>query len=198
MTLPTRTEAIALLHEWVQSESLRRHMLAVEAALRAYARHFNQDEELWGLTGLFHDLDYERYPDMDDPVNGHPRAGLRLFAEQGYPAELIHAVQAHATFLGVPSESLLDKTLLACDELTGLIQACAYVRPDKNLRNVELSSVKKKWKDKAFTAAINRPENMHFIEALGVPFDEHVLRVLDAMKGIADELGVGGTNDASA
>ena len=198
MTLPTRTEATALLHEWVQSESLRRHMLAVEAALRTYARHFNQDEDLWGLTGLFHDLDYERYPDMDDPVNGHPRAGLRLFAEQGYPAELIHAVQAHATFLGVPSESLLDKTLLACDELTGLIQACAYVRPDKNLRNVELSSVKKKWKDKAFTAAINRPENMHFIEALGVPFDEHVLRVLDAMKGIADELGVGGTNDASA
>ncbi len=198
MTLPTRTEAIALLHEWVQSASLRRHMLAVAAALRAYARHFNQDEDLWGLTGLFHDLDYERYPDMDDPVNGHPRAGLRLFAERGYPAELIHAVQAHATFLGVPSESRLDKTLLACDELTGLIQACAYVRPDKNLRNVELSSVKKKWKDKAFTAAINRPENMHFIEALGVPFDEHVLRVLDAMKGIADELGVGGTNDASA
>jgi len=194
MTLPTRPEALALLHEWVQSESLRRHMLAVEAALRAYAHHFNADEDVWGLTGLLHDLDYERYPNMDDPTNGHPRAALRLFAEHGYPDALIHAVQAHATFLNVPSESLLDKTLLACDELTGLIQACAYVRPDKNLRNVELSSVKKKWKDKAFTAAINRAENMHFIEALGVPFDEHGQRVLDAMKGVADELGVGGIN----
>lgn len=191
MALPARSEAINLLYEWVQSESLRRHMLAVEAALRAYARHFHEDEELWGLTGLLHDLDYERYPNMDDHVNGHPRTELRLFEERSYPAELIHAVQAHATFLGVPSESTLDKALLACDELTGLIQAAAYVRPDRNLRNVELSSVKKKWKDKAFTAAINRPENMHFIEQLGVPFDEHVQRVLDAMKGIADELGVG-------
>jgi putative nucleotidyltransferase with HDIG domain len=192
MALLTRPEALALLHEWVQSESLRRHMLAVEAALRTYARHYQQDEALWGLTGLLHDLDYERYPDMDDETNGHPRSALRLFRKQGYSTELIHAVEAHATFLGVPCESLLDKALLACDELTGLIQACAYVRPDRNLRNVELSSVKKKWKDKAFTAAINRQENMHFIEALGVPFDEHVERVLEAMKGIADELGVGG------
>jgi putative nucleotidyltransferase with HDIG domain len=167
-------------------------MLAVEAAMRAYARHYGQDEDLWGLTGLLHDLDYERYGDMEDQTNGHPRSALRLFREHNYPAELIHAVEAHATFLGVPSESLLDKALLACDELTGLIQASAYVRPDRNLRNVELSSVKKKWKDKAFTAAINRPENLHFIEALGVPFDEHVQRVLDAMKGIAEELGVGG------
>ena len=191
MTLPTRTEAVALLHEWVQSESLRRHMYAVEAAMRAYARHYGEDEDLWGLTGLLHDLDYERFSDMDDQENGHPRAGLKLFGAANYPAELIHAVEAHATFLGVPAESLLDKALLACDELTGLIQASAYVRPDRNLRNVELSSVKKKWKDKAFTAAINRPENMHFIEQLGVPFEEHVQRVLDAMKDIADELGVG-------
>ncbi len=194
MSLPTRVEAYTLLCEWVESESLRRHMLAVEAALRAYARHFHEDEELWGITGLLHDLDYERYANMDDLTNGHPRTELRLFEERHYPPELIHAVQAHATFLGVPSESLLDKTLLACDELTGLIQASAYVRPDRNLRNVELSSVKKKWKDKAFTAAINRPENMHFIEALGMPFDEHVQRVLDAMKDIADQLGIGGTN----
>ncbi len=192
MTLPTRTEAVALLHEWVQSESLRRHMYAVEAAMRAYARHYSADEELWGLTGLLHDLDYERFADMDDPENGHPRAALKLFRQANYPAELIHAVEAHATFLGVPAESQLDKALLACDELTGLIQASAYVRPDRNLRSVELSSVKKKWKDKAFTAAINRQENMHFIEQLGVPFDEHVQRVLDAMKEIAEELGVGG------
>ena len=192
MSLPTREEAYALLYEWVESESLRRHMFAVEVALRAYARHFNQDEDLWGLTGLLHDLDYERYPNMDDTENGHPRTELRLFRERGYPAELIHAVEAHATFLGVPSESLLDKALLACDELTGLLLACAYVRPDRDLRNVELKSVKKKWKDKAFTAAIDRQENQHFIEALGVPFDEHVQRVLSAMQTIAPELGVAG------
>lgn len=192
MSLPTREEAYALLYEWVESESLRRHMIAVEVALRAYARHFNQDEDLWGLTGLLHDLDYERHPNMDDTENGHPRTELRLFRERGYPAELIHAVEAHATFLGVPSESLLDKTLLACDELTGLLLACAYVRPDRDLRNVELKSVKKKWKDKAFTAAIDRQENQHFIEALGVPFDEHVQRVLSAMQTIAPELGVAG------
>jgi putative nucleotidyltransferase with HDIG domain len=193
MSLPTRTEALALLHEWVQSESLRRHMYAVEAALRAYARHYGEDEALWGLTGLLHDVDYERFADMGDIENGHPRTALRLFRKRDYPAELIHAVEAHATFLGVPSESLLDKALLACDELTGLIQACAYVRPDRNLRSVEVSSVKKKWKDKAFTAAINRPENMHFIEVLGVPFDEHVQRVLTAMQAIAEELGVAGS-----
>jgi putative nucleotidyltransferase with HDIG domain len=192
MTLPTRDEAYVLLCEWVQSESLRRHMLAVEASLRAYARHFGEDEELWGITGLLHDLDYERFSDMEDRVNGHPRTELRLFRERGYPPELIHAVEAHATFLGVPRESLLDKALLACDELTGLIQAAAYVRPDRDLRNVEVKSIKKKWKDKAFTAAIDRHENMQFIEELGVPFDEHVQRVLTAMQGIAAELGVAG------
>jgi putative nucleotidyltransferase with HDIG domain len=191
MPLPTRGEALALLHEWVESESLRKHMLAVEAALRAYARHYGEDEELWGITGLLHDLDYERFPDMTDQANGHPRTELRLFAERGYPPELIHAVEAHATFLGTPRESRLDKALLACDELTGLILAATYVRPDRNLRNVEYSSIRKKWKDKAFTAAIDRAENMAFIEELGVPFEEHVQRVLDAMKGVADELGVG-------
>lgn len=192
MPLPSREEAHALLNEWVESESLRRHMLSVEAAMRAYARHYGEDEDLWGLTGLLHDLDYERFPDMDDTENGHPRTALRLFRERDYPAELIHAVEAHATFLGVPSESLLDKALLACDELTGLVLACAYVRPSRDLREVRLKSVKKKWKDKAFTAAIDRQENMHFIEALGVPFDEHVQRVLEAMQGIATELGVDG------
>lgn len=192
MPLPTRAEAYALLCEWVEAESLRRHMLAVEAALRAYARHFGADEELWGITGLLHDLDYERHPDMDDMANGHPRTELRLFAERGYPEELIHAVQAHATFLGVPRVSPLDKALLACDELTGLIQACAYVQPDRSLHSVTVKSVKKKWKDKRFTAAIDREENMRFIEELGVPFDEHVERVLTAMQGIAGELGAGG------
>lgn len=193
MTLPSRDEALAMLEEWVQSESLRRHMLAVEAALRAYARHYGEDEELWGITGLLHDLDYERHPNMDDTQDGHPRTELRLFRERGYPDALIHAVEAHATFLGVPRVSQLDKALLACDELTGLIQAAAYVRPDRDLRNVEYASIRKKWKDKAFTAAIDRHENMGFIEELGVPFEEHVTRVLAAMQSIAGDLGVGGT-----
>ncbi len=191
MSLPTRELALALLEEWVESESLRRHMLAVEAAMRGYAIHYGEDEELWGLTGMLHDLDYERYPDMDDNVNGHPRAALRYFREEGHPDELIHAVEAHATFLGIPAESRLDKTLLACDELTGLILACAYVRPDRDLGNVKLKSVKKKWKDKRFTAAIDRTENLAYIEALGEPFDEHVQRVLTAMQGVAGDLGVG-------
>lgn len=192
MPLPTRDEAYALLSEWVESESLRRHMLAVEAALRAYARHYGEDEELWGITGLLHDLDYERHPDMDDPQNGHPRTELRLFRERGYPPELIHAVEAHATFLGTPRESRLDKALLACDEITGLILACAYVRPDRDLRKVEVNSVKKKWKNRKFTEAIDRDENLRFIEELGVDFDEHLARVLAAMQGIAQELGVAG------
>lgn len=192
MPLPTRQEAYDLLCEWMESESLRRHSLAVEAALRGYARHYGADEELWGITGLLHDLDYERHPDMDDTQNGHPRTELRLFNERGYPAELIHAVEAHATFLGVPRESLLDKALLACDELTGLILACAYVRPDKNLREVKLSSVKKKWKNRKFTEAIDRDENEHFIAGLGVDFDEHVERVLAAMQAEAEALGVAG------
>jgi putative nucleotidyltransferase with HDIG domain len=191
MALPSRDEAYTLLCEWVESESLRRHMLAVEAAMRAYARHYGEDEDLWGLTGLLHDLDYERYPDMDDTQDGHPRTELRLFRARQYPAELIHAVEAHATFLGVPRSNRLDKALLACDELTGLILATAYVRPDRDLGQVELSSVKKKWKNRKFTEAIDRDENLHFIEDLGEPFDEHVQRVLAAMQGIAGELGVG-------
>ena len=192
MPLPNRDEALALLHEWVESESLRRHMYAVEAAMRAYAHHYSEDEELWGITGLLHDMDYERFADMDDVENGHPRTELRYFEKNGYPPELIQAVRAHAPFLGYPRQSRLDKALLACDELTGLIQACAYVRPDRDIRSVKLKSVKKKWKDKAFTAAINRAENMEFIEDLGEPFDEHLTRVLEAMQGIAEELGVAG------
>jgi putative nucleotidyltransferase with HDIG domain len=192
MPLPNRTEAVQLLHEWVETEGLRRHMLAVEAAMRVYARHYGEDEDLWGLTGLLHDLDYDRFPDMDDQENGHPRTALRLFREKDYPPEFIHAIEAHATFLGVPRESRLDKALLACDELTGLILACAYVRPDRDLRGVRLQSVKKKWKDKRFTAAIDRAENLRFIEELDEPFDDHLQRVLDAMKEIAAQLGMSG------
>ena len=191
MPLPTRAEAWALVCEWVQADSLRKHMLAVEAGLRAYARKYGEDEALWGVSGLVHDLDFERFPNMDDLVDGHPRTELRLFRALDWPPALIHAVEAHATYLGVPSVSRLDKALLAVDELTGLIMAVGYVRPSKSLADVEVKSVKKKWKDKAFTAAINRQEIEHYTAALGEPLDEHIQTVLSALQGIAADLGLG-------
>lgn len=191
MPLPTREQAWALVCEWVQADSLRKHMLAVEAALRAYARKYGEDEDLWGITGLVHDLDFERFPDMNDQVDGHPRTGLRLFRALEWPPALIHAVEGHATYLGVPRVSRLDKALLAVDELTGLIMAVGYVRPSKSLLDVEVKSVKKKWKDKAFTAAINRQEIEHYTAELGEPLDEHIQTVLAALQGIAADLGLG-------
>ncbi len=191
MPLPTRAEAWALMCEWVQADSLRKHMLAVEAAMRAYAVKFGEDEALWGVTGLVHDLDFERFPHMDDQADGHPRTELRLFRALDWPPELIHAVEGHATYLGVPRVSRLDKTLLAVDELTGLIMAVGYVRPSKSLHDVEVKSVKKKWKDKAFAAAISRPEIEHYTADLGQPLDEHIQTVLSALQGIAAELGLG-------
>ncbi len=192
MTPLTREQAWDLVCAWIQSESLRKHVLAVEAAMRAYARRFGQDEELWGITGLIHDLDFERYPDMDDPVNGHPRTALRLFREMGLPAELIHAVEGHAPFLGVPRTTPMDSALYASDELTGLIMAVAYVRPSKDIRDVEVSSVKKKWRDKLFAAAVNRADIEQGARELGLDIWEHVGIVLEAMKGIAAELGLDG------
>ncbi|MFZ1463995.1 MAG: HD domain-containing protein, partial [Anaerolineae bacterium] len=172
-------------------DSLRKHMLAVEAALRAYAAKYGEDEDLWGITGLVHDLDFERFPNMDDQTAGHPRTELRLFRSLDWPPELIHAVEAHATYLGVPSVSRLDKALLAVDELTGLIMAVGYVRPSKSLADVEVRSVRKKWKDKAFTAAISRQEIEHYTAELGEPLDEHIQTVLSALQGIAADLGLG-------
>jgi putative nucleotidyltransferase with HDIG domain len=192
MPTPTRDEAWNLVCEWIQSDSLRKHVLAVEAAMRAYARRFGADEALWGVTGLVHDLDFERYPDMDDPVNGHPRTALRLFRELGYPPELIHAVEGHAPYLGVPRTTAIDYALYASDELTGLIMAVAYVRPSKDIRDVEVSSVKKKWKDKLFAAAINRADIEEGAAELGIDVWEHVAVVLESMKGIAAELGLDG------
>jgi predicted hydrolase (HD superfamily) len=192
MTLLTREQAWDLVCEWIQSDSLRKHVLAVEAAMRAYARRFGQDEELWGVTGLIHDLDFERYPDMADPVNGHPRTAIRLFREMGLSAELIHAVEGHAPFLGVPRTTPMDCALYASDELTGLIMAVAYVRPSKDIRDVEVSSVKKKWKDKLFAAAVSRADIEQGAAELGLDLWTHVGVVLDAMKGIAPELGLDG------
>jgi putative nucleotidyltransferase with HDIG domain len=193
MPLPTRDEAWDLLCHWIQSDSLRKHVLAVEASLRAYARKYGEDEDLWGITGLVHDLDFERFPDMDDPVDGHPRTGLRLFHELGYPPELIHAVEGHAPYLGVPRTTRLDSALVAVDELTGLIMAVGYVRPSRDLRDVTVKSVRKKWKDRAFAAAINRHEIEEFTAELGEDLDEHIGFVLSALQGVAEDLGLDGT-----
>jgi putative nucleotidyltransferase with HDIG domain len=192
MALPSRDEAWKLVCEWIQSDSLRKHLLVVEAGVRAYARRFGADEELWGVTALLHDLDFERYPDMSDPVNGHPRTALRLFREWGYPQEMIDAVAGHASFLGVPRTSRLAQALYATDELTGLIMAVAYVRPTKDIRDVQVNSVKKKWKDKLFAAAVNRADIEQGAAELGVDLWEHVGVVLEAMQGIAAELGLDG------
>jgi len=192
MPQPTRAEAWELVCKWIQSDSLRKHVLAVEAAMRAYARRFGGDEELWGVTALVHDLDFERFPDMDDPVNGHPRTALRLFRELDYPPELIQAVAGHAPFLGIPRQTDMDAALYAVDELTGLIMAVAYVRPSKDIRDVELKSVQKKWKDKLFAAAVSRSDIEVGAAELGVELWEHVGVVLEAMKGIASDLGLDG------
>lgn len=189
MSNPTRDEAWTLVCEWVSSDSLRKHLLGVEAAMRAYARRFGADEELWGVTGLVHDLDYERYPNLDDTENGHPRTALRLFEELGWPQELIDAVAGHATFLEVPRETELAKTLFAVDELSGFIAACALVRPT-GIEGLKPKSVRKKLKQPSFAAGVNRDEVRQGAEELGVDFDEHVQFVIDAMAERADELGL--------
>lgn len=192
MPLPSRDAAWTMLCDWIQSDSLRKHALAVEAGVIAYARRFGEDEALWSVAALLHDLDFERFPDMDDAVNGHPRTSLRLFRELDYPPELIQAVAGHAPFLGIPRTTKLDFALYAVDELTGLIMAVAYVRPSKDIRDVEISSVKKKWKDKLFAAAVSRADIEQGARELGLDVWEHVGVVLEAMKGIAAELGLDG------
>jgi putative nucleotidyltransferase with HDIG domain len=186
----SREQAWTLLAEWTESESLRRHMLAVEAAMRAYAPRFDGDVELWGLTGLLHDLDYERYPNLED---GHPRYAIRELERRGYPPELVRAVASHADFLGVPRESPMDKALYAVDELSGFILAVAYVRPD-GLVGMTPKSVKKKLKQPSFAAAVNREELRRGAEELGVDFDEHLAIVIGALQERSDELmsAVGG------
>ena len=183
---PSREEAWQLVTEWIQDAGLRRHLLGVEAAMRAYARRAGEDEELWGVTGLLHDLDYERHPDLE---TGHPRVALALFEEKGYPRELIEAVAGHATFLGVPRETELAKTLYAVDELSGFIAACALVRPT-GIHGLTPKSVKKKLKQPSFAAGVNREEVRSGAEELGVDFDEHVSFVIAAMEERAGELGL--------
>jgi putative nucleotidyltransferase with HDIG domain len=180
----SREDAWDLLCEWTESDSLRRHMLAVEAAMRAYAPRFEGDVELWGLTGLLHDLDYERYPNLED---GHPRYALRELEDRGYPPDLVRAVASHADFMGVPRETAMEKALYAVDELSGFILACAYVRPE-GLIGMTPKSVKKKLKQPSFAAAVNREDLRQGAEELGVDFDEHLQIVIAALTERHEEL----------
>src|SRR5205809_2667550 len=181
-----RSDAMALMKEYTQNPSLVKHMLAVEAAMRAYARKLGEDEERWGLVGLLHDFDYERWP---DPPN-HPLKGAEILTERGYPQDVIYAIKSHADYLpDCPRVSRLDKALYACDELAGFVTACAMVRPER-LAGMQASSVKKKLKAKAFAASINRDDIARGAADLGVELDQHIQFVIDAMSPIAGELGL--------
>ncbi len=186
-----RQEAWELVCEYTQSPQLRRHMLAVEAAMRAYARYFGQDEERWGLVGLLHDFDYERYPDVAE--NGHPNTGTPILRERGVDEEIVQAILSHATEVtGVERQSQMEHALYAVDELTGLITAVALVRPSKDIRDVKVKSVRKKWKMKAFAPGVNREEVEAGAAALNIDLSEHIRFVLEAMQGVAAELGLAG------
>ena len=185
----SRDEAWVLFCEWTESDSLRKHVLGVEAAMRAYAREYGEDEELWAVTGIVHDLDYERYPDLE---TGHPRMALEELRQRGYPDEVIDAVAGHATFLGVPRTTRMAKTLFAVDELSGFIAACALVRPT-GIHGMTPKSVKKKLKQPSFAAAVNREEVRESADELGVDFDDHLAKVIAAMEDRAAELGLEGS-----
>jgi putative nucleotidyltransferase with HDIG domain len=190
-----RKEAWALVCEYTESPQLRRHMLAVEAAMRGYARHFDEDEEKWALVGLLHDFDYERYPDV--AVNGHPNIGAPILRERGVDEEIVRAILSHATEVtGVERESRMEHTLYAVDELTGLIAAVALVRPSKDIRDVKVKSVKKKWKAKAFAPGVNRADIEAGAAALQVELTEHIRITLEAMQAAAAELGLAGSDEA--
>jgi putative nucleotidyltransferase with HDIG domain len=186
--LPSREDALALMHEWVQSESLRRHCLAVEAAMRAQARERAGEEELWGLAGLLHDLDYERYPDAN---SGHPRMAVAELERRGYPPELVRAVASHADYMGIARESEMERALAAVDELSGFILACAYVRPE-GIRGLSAKSVRKKLKQPSFAAAVDRDDITRGAEQLGVELDTLIAAVVAALEPLAQPLGIDG------
>jgi putative nucleotidyltransferase with HDIG domain len=189
-----RNLAWCLLVEFTPSESLRRHAKAVEACMRAYARKLGGDEEKWGLTGLLHDFDYERYPSAED----HPFKGSEILKERGYPEDIRRAILSHADYSGVKRETPMEKTLYACDELSGLITAAALVKPNKSLAEVDASGIRKKMKDKAFARSVNREDIINGAADLGVDLDEHITFCIEAMKTIAGELGLAGKDGAGA
>ncbi len=181
-----REEALAIVREFVKNENLVRHMLAVESAMKFYAEKFGEDVEKWRVTALLHDYDWEIHPSLDE----HPQAGIELLRERGVYEEILRAILSHADHTGVTRDSLMEKALLACDEITGLIVASALVRPSRSLADLKVKSVKKKWKDKAFAAGVNRQEVEHAVEDFGVELWEHVGNVIQAMQTIAPELGL--------
>jgi predicted hydrolase (HD superfamily) len=180
-----RDDALTLLKEYTKSDALLKHMYAVESAMRAYARKFNTDEEEWGTVGLLHDFDYEMYPDAPD----HPLKGSEILKEKGYSEGFRRAILGHASYTGIPRDTQMAKALFACDELCGFIMACSVIRPNK-IADLEVSSVKKKLKDKGFARNVNREDITQGAEELGVPLDEHIRFVIDAMKSISPELGL--------
>jgi len=188
-----RAEALTLMHEHTQSPSLRQHMLAVEAAMRAYASKFGEDAEAWGLVGLLHDFDYEKFPNAEhSATDGHPAWGVDLLRSKGVAEPLLRAVLGHATYSGVPRDTPMAKTLFAVDELCGFLVACALVRPSKSFADLEVSSVKKKLKDKAFARGVNRDEVRQGAEELGVPLDDHIAFCIEALRPVEPSLGLGG------
>jgi len=192
--LPSREDALALVREYTASESLRAHMLSVEAAMRAYAVKFGEDPERWGLTGLVHDFDYERFPNnAHSPTEEHPAEGVRVLRARGYPEDVLQAILGHATYCAVPRETKMAHTLFAVDELTGLVTASALVRPSRSVLDLDGRSVRKKMKDKGFARGVNREDVVQGAAELGVDLDEHIQFVIDAMRPVADSLGLRGT-----
>ena len=191
--LPSRDDALALMESWTASDSLRKHMLSVEGAMRAYARHFGEDEERWGIAGLLHDFDYERFPNAAQAADTeHPSEGVRHLRSLGYPEDLLQAILGHADFTGVARATLMAKSLFAVDEICGLITAAALVRPSRSVLDLEASSVRKKMKDKAFARGVSRDDVINGAAALGVELDTHIAFVIDAMRGRASLLGLAG------
>jgi len=192
--IPSRVDTLALMHEYTASESLRKHMLAVEGAMRAYAQKFGEDEERWGITGLIHDFDYERFPNTaHSATEEHPSEGVRLLRSKGYPEEILQAILGHAQYTNTPRESKMAKTLFAVDELTGLITATALVRPTKRVHEVDARSVRKKMKDKAFARGVSREDVVNGANELGVDLDEHISFVISSMQARSADLGLSGS-----
>jgi putative nucleotidyltransferase with HDIG domain len=188
----TRDEALALMHEYTASDALRKHMYAVEIAMRAMAERSGEDPDVWGLVGLLHDFDYERFPNSEHSASeGHPAEGVRVLAARGCPEAMQRAILGHANYSGVPRDTLMAKALFAVDELAGFLVACALVRPSRSLQDLEVSSVKKKLKDKAFARGVSRDDVIRGAEELGVPLDEHVAFVLKALRPYERTLGLG-------
>ena len=188
----TRDEALALMHEYTESHALRKHMYAVELAMRAYAQRFDLDEEAWGLVGLLHDFDYDRHPNHEhNATKGHPSFGVGLLRGRGVSEEVLEAILGHAPYTGVPRESRMAKTLFAVDELCGFLVACALVRPSRSLKDLEYKSFKKKFKDKAFARGVSRDDIQLGAEQLGIPMDEHVRFTIEALRTDEERIGLG-------